>query len=320
MQGINHFAIGLDLGQTSYKTGVINSEGEVFLQDEEKNNLFSQPESAFSNIFQILNSIQKDASKRGMVISAIGISSTLDVDHQSGKFRFINLDNFNIFSDVSIREIIQSKLKLPVIIENDGISAAWGEFRAGAAKGYKNLISITLGTGIGGGVILNGQLMPESVGSSSYFGHMCIDINGQKDNHCPNYGCWELYVSGSALELRAREIIKQGTVKTILSNETNGRLIIAAAKKGDQFAIKLLKDQGFFLGVGLVNLLNIFNPEMVVIGGGLSNAGELILQPACEVIEKRRMPLRNEVKVVLSTLGKNSGLIGAGLMALESLK
>jgi glucokinase len=319
MQGINQYAIGLDLGQTSYKGGIIDSAGKVFFQVEEENNLFTQPESALTILFQFINSLQNNAAKRGLIISTIGISSTVDVDNQSGKFRFINLDAFKIFSDISIRDKFQSLLKLPVIIENDGIAAAWGEYRAGAAKGYMNLISITLGTGIGGGVILNGQLLPETVGSASYFGHMCIDINGPKDDHCPNYGCWEMYVSGLALEKRAKEIIKQGSVKTVLTHKSDGKLIIEAAQKGDLVAIGLLKEQGEFLGVGLVNLLNIFNPEIVVIGGGLSNAGELILQPAREVISKRRMPLRSEVKIVLSTLGKNSGVIGAGLMAMESL-
>jgi glucokinase len=317
MQGINQYAIGLDLGQTSYKGGVVNSVGEVFLQIEEENNLFAQPESALTILCQILNSLQEKAKNNGLLISAVGISSTLDIDNQTGKLRFINQDAFKVFYDISIRDELQSILKLPVIIENDGIAAAWGEYRAGVAKGFMNLISITLGTGIGGGVILHGQLLPTSVGSASYFGHMCIDFNGPKDDHCPNFGCWEMYVSGLALEKRAKEFIKRSSIKTVLTQESNGRLVIEAAQKGDLVAINLLKEQGVFLGIGIVNLLNIFNPEIVVIGGGLSNAGELILEPARAVISKRRMPLRSEVKVVLSTLGKYSGVIGVGLMAMD---
>ncbi len=311
-------AIGLDIGQTTIKGGVIDSTGAIIIKSEISSFRFDRPVDILTIVGDILKKLQNQAREIGLNVNGAGISSTIDVDSKNGKFRFINIDEFQSLINIPIVDKLSEILEMPVIIENDGIAAAWGEYCAGAGVGYKNIISLTIGTGIGGGVILDGKRLADSVGSASYFGHMCININGPKCPICPGNGCWESYVSGRALEKNAVKLIAEKKPLTTLSPHSSGKDIIAAAKYGDLTAIELLKEFGFYLGVGLVNLLNIFNPEVIILGGGLAMAGDLMLTSAIEIMDKRRIPFRKNVELEISKLGKYSGVVGAALLALNS--
>lgn len=319
MSPVTEYAIGLDFGQTTIKGGVVDSLGKIILESEITSFNPSKPENILTRLGDYLKDINNQAQGAGIKISAAGISSTIDVDSSTGKIRFMNKDEFKYLSSISFSTELTKILKLPVIIENDGIAAAWGEFNAGAGVGFKNILSVTLGTGIGGGIIIDGKRFTDSIGSAAYFGHMCIDIHGPKCPVCPNSGCWELYASGQALEKNAADLIARNKPNTILSPNPSGKEIILASQSGDLIANELLNNLGYYLGIGLVNLLNIFNPEIIILGGGLANAGDLILIPALETINKKRMPLREDFEIKLSELGKFSGVVGVGLLALNSI-
>jgi glucokinase len=314
---MENYRIGVDLGQTAIKAGIVDDEGNLLNPLERESRFLTQPELLLPDLISIVNSLIETAISQSIPIVGMGLSSTLDVNTQTGCFRFIKLERLKDFSGFPIASHLASQFGLPVQVENDGIATAWGEFRAGAGKGYQNVLSITVGTGIGGGIILDGQRLSDSVGSAAYFGHMTINFDGPSCEICGQKGCWELYASGRALERQARQALEWGKTPTQLPGEPIGRDIISAAIKGDILASQLLSETGHYLGIGLANLLNIFNPEVVVIGGGLAHAGELLLTPTRETMERLRMPLRPVVDLYPAKLGAFSGVVGAALIRME---
>ncbi len=186
----------------------------------------------------------------------------------------------------------------------------------GAGRGYESLVMVTLGSGVGGGVVLEGERLPDTLGRAAYFGHLCIDQNGL-DCPCGRRGCWEMYVSATALEQRAAEAVAAAWRSTRLEKRPTARQIVAAAQEGDDLAIRLLREHAAYLAVGLTDLANLFAPPLIVIGGGLSLAGELLLAPARQQMNAQRLPIRTEIIVLPSQLPFEAGLLGAALLSLE---
>lgn len=308
-------AIGLDLGGTKLLTGVVDAELNVHHRTRERTTGASEQEV----IETIVEEIAEARDKHPDAV-AVGLGIPCTIDRRRGVA--INAVNLEI-SDVPIREIVGERTGLPVFIDNDANVATLAEHRFGAAEGTENAVMLTIGTGVGGGVIVNGELYRGSLGAASEPGHMVIDLNGPPcQGTCPNHGCLEAFVSGTALA-------RDGTAKAgsrpesalglALAREgaVTGKTVTEAAAAGDEAATEVLELAGTRLGVGLSSLANIFNPDVIVIGGGVIVAGDLLLEPARRELRKRALPPMNETPVRAAQMGNDAGMIGAAEMALE---
>jgi glucokinase len=215
---------------------------------------------------------------------------------------------------------------VPVFVDNDGNTAALAEHRAGAARGASEAIVLTLGTGIAGGLILRDELYRGAVGAAGEIGHMVIDFDGPDCvGNCPNRGCAELFTSGTALVREAERLAairpESGLAQLIREGRTlAGPLVTELAHDGDQAAIEAIELIGFGLGIVICNLINIFNPQVVVIGGGVIAAGELLLRPARTVVAERVLPfLAGDMRIVPARFGVEAGMVGAAALAFDQI-
>lgn len=312
--------IGLDLGQTSIKGGLVSPSGALILTHQAPSEIHVRPEAWFENVVHVALALRERAEGQGFVPLGVGLSSTIDVDTATGCIRSVNYATLERWLGFNVAEALRERLRLPALVENDGIAATWGEYRAGAGQGAHSMLNITLGTGIGGGAVLDGQRLPGSVGSGAYFGHMTIDYEGLPCP-CGMRGCWELYASATALERRAAQAVASAPPDaTMLKPNPDARAVVEAAAAGDPLARGLLDEHARYLAYGLVSLLNLFNPEVVVIGGGLAQAGEVLLKPVRALVDQWRIPLRKVVPIKVAELGAYSGVVGASLLAFDQIE
>jgi len=220
-----------------------------------------------------------------------------------------------------LADIIRKNFAAKVYIIHDANASALGELYFGAGKGARNMVYMTVSTGVGGGIIIDGKEYEGASGAAGEVGHMTIDVNGPKCN-CGNTGCLEMLASGTAMAREAIRRLNAGE-ESSLTKMVRGKIdaisaleIGTAAAQGDQLAIGVIKQAATCLGIGMVNLVNIFNPEMIVVGGGVSNLGEMLLGPARELVKQRAFPISSgAVKIVRAQLGEDSGVIGAAVKA-----
>jgi glucokinase len=226
---------------------------------------------------------------------------------------------------VPVRDILAERLALPVVVDNDANAAMLVEWRRGAARGCNDAVMLTLGTGIGGGLIVGGRLVHGARGAAAELGHMIVDSDGPPcPGNCPNHGCLEALVSGHAIGLEGLRVARDvpgsalGRVLAAGRNIT-GALVTELAHDGDPASRDVMALMGERLGLGIVTIVNVFNPEVVVVGGGAIAAGELLLAPAREVVARRALPInRQDVRIVSARFGAESGMLGAACMALEA--
>ena len=253
--------------------------------------------------------------------AAVGVGIPSLVEAQSG--RSISSVHLPLW-DVPVRDVLTERLGLPVHVDNDANMAVLAEQRRGAAQGSDHVAMLTLGTGIGGGLVLGGKVYRGSMGAGAELGHMVIDLDGPRcQGDCPNRGCLEAFVSGQAIG-RAGAAAAAAAPDSGLGRaqaggrEITGPLVTELAHEGDEAAREVLAEAGRKLGVGIANLVNAFNPEVVVVGGGASAAGDLLLDPAREEMRARALPpSRDLVRIERAFFGDESGMLGAALFALE---
>ncbi len=308
-------AIGVDLGGTKLLTGVVDVDQNVHHESREVSTGASEDE--------VLDAIEREVNEAREArpnAVAVGLGIPCTIDRERGVA--INAVNLEI-TDVPIRDLIAERVGLPVFVDNDANVAALAEHRFGAAAGTRNSVMLTIGTGIGGGVIIDGELYRGSIGAASEPGHMVIDLNGPPcQGTCPNHGCIEALASGTALAREGTAAAgshPESALGLALAREgaVTGKTVTEAAIAGDETAVEVMTLVGMRLGVGLSSLANIFNPDVLVIGGGVIAAGDLLLQPAREELGKRALPPMNETPVREAVLGGDAGMIGAAEMALE---
>lgn len=275
----------------------------------------------------VLNTVQRAvaelAASAAGEVAGVGFGIPSQIDRRTGTALLsVNLDLRNVrFGDV-----MAERLGLPCFIDNDGNLLALAEHRAGAARGSEHVVAIGLGTGIAGGVILDGRLYRGAIGGGAELGHMVIQADGPRcQGNCPNRGCIESLASGTALAREARKMAAErpdsGLGKAAAAGrEPTGPLVTELAHDGDAAAIEVLARVGTNLGVAVSNLVNIFNPEVVVVGGGVIAAGELLLEPARAEFARRALPpLRDVARIVAAEFGAEAGMVGAGAMAIDEL-
>jgi glucokinase len=316
--------LGIDLGGTKILTSVINPEGEMLSRDHSVTPAAEGPEGVIQAILASAERALQGASVAIDSVLAVGMGAPGLADTEAGLL-FIS-PNLPGWKDVPLRDIIQEKLKKKAFLINDGNAAALGEYYFGAAKGVNHFIYVTISTGIGGGIVVDGKVLNGFKGMAGEIGHMTIADEGPPCR-CGNQGCWETLASGTALAKAARKRIEAGADTTILSfaegkiENVTAQTVQSAAEKGDPIANQLILKTAYYFGVGLANLINIFNPEMIVIGGGLSNMGDRLLNPAYEVAEKRAFNRAyRTVRFVRAALGRNSGVLGAAAFAFNKMK
>jgi glucokinase len=313
-------AIGIDIGGTKVAAGLVDTDGRVLQRARrETPDRSKSPQVVEDTIAEVIGELREHNDYREVMAVGIGAAGFVDATQSSVLFA-----PHLSWRHEPLRDAMRRRVGLPVVVENDANAALWAETRFGAAQGEDAVVCVNLGTGIGGGVLLDGALYRGRFGVAGEFGHMQVVAGGHRCE-CGNRGCWEQYASGNALVREARELAAAGSpvahglldvVDGDLSRLT-GPLVTQAAKDGDPAAIELFEDVGRWLGVGLANLAAAFDPGLFVIGGGVSEAGELLLTPAREAFRRQLTGrgFRPEARVVRAQLGNDAGLIGAADLA-----
>lgn len=308
-------AIGADLGGTKVAVGAVSGELGLLTRT-------TRPTLGLGldELLSLLTAELRAALDATPGASAIGLGIAGTLDRRRGVV--VNAVNLPL-NDVPIGDALSEQFDLPVFLDNDANVAALAEHRFGAAREARNAVVVTVGTGIGGGLILDGEVFRGRSGAAPELGHVVIDAEGpQCQGTCPNRGCVEAMASGTALAregLRVAESWPDSELGRALAEaETiDGRRVVAAALAGDEPAREVVRLMGTRLGVALAGFANLFEPDVFVIGGGIAAAGELLIEPATAEMRSRALPPQNRARVVQAELGWQAGLIGAATMALE---
>lgn len=309
--------IGVDLGGTKLLAGVVDGDLNVHHRVHRAVHGLDQRELLDAAVAAVEEARAASAHE----VSVVGFGIPCTIDQRRGMATMaVNLP----LHDVPFRDVMAERLGLPVEVDNDANVAALAEHRAGAAQGASEVVMLTIGTGIGGGLILRGELYRGAIGAGAELGHITIDLNGPPcQGNCPNNGCLETLASGTALAREGRRIAAEQLDSALGAALTEGReisgaLITELAHDGDGAAIEALALIGRNLGVGIASLLNIFNPDLVVIGGGVIAAGDLLLEPARAEVARRALPaMRDHATIVPAQFGTEAGLVGAAALALD---
>jgi glucokinase len=308
-------AIGVDIGGTKVAAGVVTDDGSLIdtARRLTPGNDVVQTEQVIADVVAQLR------ARHEVVAVGIGAAGWIANDRATVLF-----SPHLAWRDEPLRDALSDRIGVPVTVENDANAAAWAEYRFGAGRGVRVLVCITLGTGIGGGLVVSGVLYRGAYGLGCEFGHMTLVPDGRRCA-CGNRGCWEMYASGTALahdafELAAVSPVAAGHMLEMAGGDPasmTGQLVTDAAREGDPAAVEIYTTMGQQLGRGLASLAAVIDPNMFVIGGGVSQAGDLLLQPARETFRRSLTGrgFRPEAQVVLAHLGPDAGLVGAADLA-----
>jgi glucokinase len=310
--------IGVDLGGTKLLAGVVGPDLSV--RHRTRRQAFGLDHARL--MATIVDAIEEASAEVEDEVTAVGFGIPVTLDRRTGMAVY---STHLPLADVPFAAVMSERLGLPVTVDNDGNCAVLAEARHGAGDGSGDVVMLTLGTGIGGGLVLGGKLHRGWIGAGAELGHMVIDMDGPPcQGHCPNRGCLEVMASGSAL-VREASLRVARRPDTALGHaleegrELTGPFVTELAHDGDPVARDALETIGRALGVGLASLVNLLNPEVIVIGGGVIAAGEMLLEPARREMRERALaPARDAVRVVAAAFGEEAGMIGAALLAQEA--
>jgi glucokinase len=308
-EGMN--AIGVDVGGTKIAAAVVSTEGKI-LNEVRYPTQAVPPNRLIETIAQAITEVKDGFEVGGVCLAVPGLIL-------AAENKVIFAPNLHEIENIRLDEEIGSSTGMSVSVENDANAAAWGEFRYGAGKDVEHQVFITLGTGVGGGIITHGVLLRGAQGAGGELGHVTIDATGPRCG-CGNHGCLEALASGTAIRRRAREVAndRPGSAlgRLAVEREVLGEDVTRLAQEGDEASSLVLEETGRWLGIGLAGFVNTFNPEVIPVGGGASRAGELILEPARREVHLRaRSPSRELVEIKEATLGPESGVLGAAALA-----
>ena len=309
-------AIGIDLGGTKMLLGVLDGDSKTVWESRER----SAGEGEDELVELLVREVEEARAEHGGV-EAIGMGIPATIVHEKGiAVAAVNLPIENL----PIRDLVAERTGLPVFVDNDANVAALAEHLYGAARGADNAVMLTIGTGIGGGLILGGEIYRGATGAGAELGHVVIAMDGLPcQGNCPGRGCVETYASGTALAREGRAVAERepdsALGRALGEGPIAGKTVTELAIKGDKLAREVVAEAGRHLGVALASLANIFDPDVIVIGGGVSVVGDLLLEPAREELRSRALDPMNKTLVKLAELGADAGMIGAAAMALIEL-
>lgn len=306
-------AVGIDLGGTQVRAALVDSDGSVRARAAARTDAVGGPLAVILQIQGLFAQVTDGVGTASL--AGIGVSAPGPLDGEAGVI--LGIPTLPRWVDIPIVAQLREALQLPVSLENDGVAAAIGEWRFGAGRGLRNFVYITVSTGIGGGVIADGRVLRGRRRLAAYLGHMITAPEGEVCT-CGNRGCWEAQASGTALGDFARKLAAQvpGSILAKLGDAVEARDVIGAARAGDTLALQLVAREAELLGIGIVNLLHLYSPEAVLIGGGVSNGFDLLKPGVEQQIRERALPPFRDVPILAAHLGPNSGLVGAASLFL----
>ena len=312
------YRIGVDLGGTNIAVGVVDKNNKIIGRGKRKTNMPRPAEEILKDIVAAIRLACEDAGISTDEILSVGIGTPGTVNKQTGVIEYAN----NLaFDQVPAVKILKSMLDVPYYLENDANAAALGEAMAGAGVGKKSFVAVTLGTGVGGGIVVNGKIWSGCNGAGGELGHISIKFDGEPCN-CGRVGCWERYASATALIKQTKAMMEQHPESKMWElcgsdiHNAGGRTAYDAMRLGDAWATKVVRQYEKYVAVGTVNLINAMQPEMICFGGGISNEGETLLAPVRDYVEQYRYSryCNTQTEICRATLGNDAGIIGAALL------
>jgi glucokinase len=316
--GGSGLAIGVDVGGTKIASAVISGTGEIFNHE-----VTPTPHEDQNAIVELICGIASRLCANYSNIDVLGVGAAGWVDGPAG---IIHYSPYIAFNQIPIRQLLERRTGLRVTVDNDANMAVWAESQFGVGRGVSNMLLLTLGTGIGGGLIINGQIYRGSNCLGAEVGHLSVETGGVMCG-CGNRGCFETRASGTALGRAARELIAKDpecSLAALISGDATltGEVITLAAQEGDKTARQLLAEIGYWCGLGAASLVAVLDPALIVIAGGLARCGELLLAPMRDSFEEHVFARgqRTLPPIVVSSLGTRAGVIGAGSLAMHALR
>ncbi len=311
------YRIGVDVGGTNVKIALVDTNGNIVYSNSIPTRAEMGFEYTISSIKQAVSDLMKETKTSKDVIEGIGFGFPGQIDCTNGIVRL--LPNIPGWVNVPIAKIMQDEFQIPTKVDNDVRCAALGELNYGAGKGCQNLICITIGTGIGSGLIINGKIVRGADNAAGEIGHIKLNMSDESPIcGCGDTGCLEAYASGPAIVALAEEYIKGGKstkYRELANPDITPYVVAEAAKQGDAVAKRIFAIIGRYIGIGLASVVNLLNPEKIIIGGGVADAGDIIIKPIEKALKDRAMPISgSSVQIVPAQLGNTAGVIGASLL------
>jgi len=303
-----------DVGGTHVRAAVVDQCGQVLHRTKQNTPHTSDPEEIVELLVNAVKGATTDQSEQISGVSVV-VPGTVDAEHGT----IVKAPNVSCLDGFDLTSALTAELGWPSVIENDANAAAVGEMWLGAGRGKRTIVCITLGTGVGGGIILNEKLWRGVDGAAAEIGHMCVDPFGGVPCGCGSNGCLEVYASATALVRMAQEA-KPRYSKSILQRKDGltAKTIFDAGMQGDELALEVFQRMGKYLGIGVANLINILNPEMIVIGGGVIAGWELFEKSLRQQVAERAFPLlAGRVRIVRGECGDDAGLLGAARLSFD---
>lgn len=308
--------IGVDLGGTNLRTALLNADGDILDKRKEATHAADGWKKVVARLVDNITRQREIAVQRGLHVMAVGVGAPGVIRMDKGIV--VKSPNFPDWNNLPLRDELEKALRVPVVIENDANAAALGEQWRGAGRGIDSMILLTLGTGVGGGIILNGKIWQGADGMAGEIGHMTLIPDGRPCG-CGNTGCLEMYASARGIVQSYREA--SGMTESTPASEVTSAAIYEAARNGEAVALRVMKDMGRLLGIGIASLINIFNPQMIVLGGGVKEAWDFFIGATREEIMRRAFQVPAErTMLVPSLLGDDAGMIGAAAEALQKIQ
>lgn len=307
----SRLAIGIDLGGTQVRAALVE-DGRLLKRAAMPTDVAGGPQAVMQQFFELIT--QVCPREQWQNVAAVGVCAPGPLDSESGVV--LHIPTLPGWDDFPLRETLRQELQRPVFLENDGIAAAYGEWKFGAGRGLQHMVYVTVSTGIGGGVVVDDRLMHGRRGMAAHVGHFRMSLTGARCS-CGAVGCFEALASGSALGERGRANSKDSVWLRQVQGTVGTRNIVEGARAGDEICQNLIAEQANLLGIGFTSLLHLYSPQRLVMGGGVSKAFDLLDAGIHRVIEADALPPFRNIKTVPAELGDNSGLIGAAALALN---
>lgn len=315
--------MSIDVGGTKLLAALVSFDGHVLARHVEPTAASDRCDTVVSQIERASRALMgKSVSGEVVQVAALSMAVAGAINVERGVVT--TSPNLPQWKDVPLRDMVQERLKLKTFMINDASAAALGEYTHGAGRGTRDMVFLTVSTGIGGGIIIGGELYQGACGGAGEMGHMVLIVGGPRCG-CGNFGCLEALASGTAIAREAVDRIALGTSTSITKcagegNPVTAESVAKAAEQGDPLASEIISRAANYLGMGLVNVVNIFNPEVVVIGGGVARMGERLLGPARLVVCDKAFKLGSDaVRIVQGALGADAGAVGAAMYARQAL-
>lgn len=312
------YTIGFDIGGTNIQGGVCDEQGGVIAQRGIKTEAEHGFEHVFARMVTLVNDLLRDANLGKDKVLGLGIGAPGPLSHDHGVIH--NAPNLPGWVNIPLRDRLSDATGLHVTLENDANAAAFGEFSAGAGKDVRDMVMLTLGTGVGGGIVLDGKLWRGCFDSAAEIGHTVI-VPGGRPCPCGQVGCFERYASANAVAERLIEAVQAGEASLLKSKLDAGqnidaRDVLSAKESGDALAARIWDETCYYLALAIINLQHLLNPQLVVLAGGLGNAGATLLEPVQTQFERQYWKMTTAApRIELASLGTQAGLIGAAALA-----